>query len=333
MLNFSEFKTIFDLVKRFPDELSCHQYLVSRRWNGYMTCPHKGCEGDKAYVFKDGMRYKCACCRKIYTVRTGSILECSNLPLVKWFTAFYLIMHKKGISSVQLSKDLGVTQRTAWFLLHRIRFTLGNEKQVKLSGEIQIDETFVGGKNKNRHFDKKVKNSQGRVFIDKTPVMGMLQKEEYELVERPHKIIPFRTVKEKVIKHAGVMKCHVTLNTTAQQLRPLIHQHIEKGSIIVSDEWKAYHGLNRYYNHQVVDHSRNNYKNELGYSSNGIESHWSQFKRGIIGIYHCVSRKHMNNYVQEFVFKYNYRNLAVSHQMDFFIQRMECRLTYKQLIA
>jgi transposase-like protein len=125
MINQTKFKSIHDLVLAFPDERSCHQYLGGQRWEyGVVECPH--CEHDCAYVFKDGIRYKCTKCRKIYTAKTGTFMGGSKLPTIKWFIAMYLIMHKKGISYTQLAKDINVTQKTAWFVLHRLRYALGH---------------------------------------------------------------------------------------------------------------------------------------------------------------------------------------------------------------
>jgi len=335
MLNDQGFKSIFDLLARFKDEKSCHTYLASRRWaDGELTCPHDGCNYPKAYVFKDGITYKCASCRKKFTARTGTVFATSNIPLQKWFMAMYLLMHKKGISSIQLSKDLGITQKSAWFLLHRLRHALGmDNKDVALDGQVQLDETFVGGKNKNRHHDKKVAKAQGRAFIDKTPVMGMIRKEESIIIERPHKVIAGRTVKEKVITRPSLVKCFVVANTKAETLQPIIYQNIEPGSIVVSDEWFGYRGLERDYNHQVVDHGRKQYVNNEGFSSNAMENHWTQFKLGIISTYMGVSRKHLLKYANEFTFKSNYRNLAVDSQFDAIVRNIDVRLKYKELIA
>lgn len=171
----AEFKTILDLIKRFPDEKSCHQYFASQRWDtGEMICPH--CNHNQVWVFKDGIRYKCKSCQKQFTAKTGTFMEGSKLASIKWIISMYLILHKTGISSVQLAKDIGVTQKTAWFILQRIRWALGNEKEEKLKGIVEIDESFVGGKNKFRHKDKRIKNNPGRGWKDKTPVFGMLQR-------------------------------------------------------------------------------------------------------------------------------------------------------------
>ena len=330
-----KYKTVIDLVKEFPDERSCHQYLASQRWDsGEITCPHENCGHNQAYVFADGIRYKCKKCNTLFTAKTNTFMESSKLPSVKWLVAMYMVMHKKGISSVQLSKDIGVTQKTAWFVLQRIRWALGfDNKDVQLEGTIACDETFVGGKNKNRHHDKKVANSQGRAFIDKTPVLGLLQTEVNHYIERPHKVIPGRTVNEKIIESDAVLKCWVIPNTKAEAIQPLLRGIVKQDSIVVSDEWHAYKGLNDVYQHEVVDHGRKQYVNDAGYTSNAMECGWSGFKRSIIGIYHQVSKKHLNKYVNEFTYRYNYRHLAVQQQIEGVIGNMVCRLKYKELIA
>ena len=334
MLNTTEFKTIIDVVTRFPTEKSCHQYLASRRWSdGVMLCPHEGCKGEEAYVFKDGIRYKCKCCNRLYNAKTGTFMEGSNLATIKWFVSIFMVLHKKGISSMQLAKDVGVTQKTAWFILHRLRAALGNVVEVELEGSVQLDETFVGGKNKNRHADKKVKNSQGRSFKDKTPVMGMLEQQEVEYIERPHKVIPGRTVKEKIVIKPSHLVCHVVADTKMQTLQPIIRAAVKKGSILISDEWFAYRGLNNAYTHHVVDHAAKNYVTEDGFTSNALEGSWAQLKRSIIGIYHKTSRKHLHRYVSEFTFRYNNRTLKAQPQFDCVIANMEIRLKYKDLVA
>lgn len=320
-------------MKVFPTEKSCHEYLAYQRWEGLMTCPHSLCGNEKAYVFKDGIRYKCSKCRRIYTAKTGTFMEGSKLETIKWIMALYLVLHKKGISSMQLSKDIDTCQKTAWFVLQRIRTALGNEKEQELEGEIALDETFVGGKNKNRHADKKVKQSQGRSFKDKTPVMGMLQQQEYTLVERPHKNNPAKTVIEKIVTKQSRVICKVVTDTSAVQIQPIIKQHIKAGSLLVSDEWHAYRGLNSIYQHEVVDHASKQYVNEAGYTSNAIEGFWTQCKLSVHATYVRPTRKHLQKYFDEFAFRYNYRNLAVQDQINNVIANMNIRLKYKDLVA
>lgn len=303
----TKYKTIIDLVKVFPDEKSCHKYLAGQRWDaGEIICPHDGCGHNQAYVFANGIHYKCKKCKTLFTAKTNTFMEGSKLPTIKWLLGMYLVMNKKGISSVQLSKDLGVTQKTAWFLLQRVRWALGNEDTDMLEGDVVLDETFVGGKNKNRHRDKKVEKSQGRSFKDKTPVLGLMQTNEYSYDENG----------KSTIAKTSRVKCFVVPNTIAKSIQPLVKANVKAGSAFTSDEWNAYNGLGDTYNHQIVDHGKGQYMNDAGYTSNAIEGFWGQCKRSIIGRYVKPTRKHLQKYFNEFSFRHNYRNLPIQEQME-----------------
>lgn len=282
-----KFNSLSALLRRFPNERSCIKYLEKVVWNGQPVSPFD--PTSKVYKCKNH-QYKCKNTGKIFNARYGTIFHRSSVPLLKWYVAIWLFMTSgKGLSSVRLSKDIEVTQKTAWFMLHRIRECFGDENKHKLDGIVEIDETFVGGKNKNRHYDKKVKNARGRSFKDKTPVFGMKQ--------RNGKIVA------KVVK-----------NTQARTLSKEIRKTIKIGSTIYSDEWN-YGNLGRYYKHKFVDHSRKQYAvGEV--TTNAIESFWAVFKRGITGIYHSVSRKYLQKYVQEFVFRHNTRNFEPQKIFD-----------------
>ncbi len=333
MLNQTEFKTIIDVVTRFPDERACHQYLASRRWSdGVITCPHEGCGGDTAYVYKDGIRYKCCKCKTVFTAKTGTFMEASKLPTIKWFIALYLVLHKKGVSSVQLGKDIGVTQKTAWFILQRIRLAMGNEVEEKLEGVVEIDETFVGGKSRFKHKKKRIKHNPGRGWRDKTPVLGMLQRQVTQTTVRPHKFIPGKDVKETVIVKPSRVICKVIPNVLMLTLKKAAYQHIVGGSDVMGDGFNGYRGLELAYNVQCVDHGRGFYVDGEVHT-NTIEGFWSQFKKGITGIYHKTTPKHLQKYVDEFTFKYNVRQLGAQQQIERVITNMECRLKYKELIA
>ncbi len=333
MASNKKFSSILELVRVFPDEKSCHAYLSWQRWEGEVTCPHEGCQHNKVYVFSDGVRYKCKKCSKQFTAKTNTFMENSNLETVKWIMAMYLVLHKKGISSVQLAKDIGVTQKTAWFVLQRVRWALGNEEEETLEGTVLADETFVGGKNKNRHADKKVKNSQGRSFKDKTPVLGLMEEQESFIESRPHKVVPGKMVREKVITKQSKVLCKVVPDTSAGSIQPIVTQYVSKGSKFVSDEWTAYNGMNIRYEHHVVDHGAKQYMNEYGYTTNALEGFWALAKRSIIGIYHKTSRKHLQKYFYEFSFRYNYRHLGIQQQINRVIRNMCCPLTYKELTS
>lgn len=284
-MDFSNIKSVLDLLEHFKTDEDCIKHLEQLRWSEGKYCPR--CFKDNPYCFNNSHQHKCSDprCGKQFNVKTKSIFEASKISLRKWFLAIYLFSsHKKGISSLQLAKDLSITQKSAWFMLHRIREMYNDTLKEKLSGVIEADETFVGGKNKNRHADKKVKYSQGRSFKDKTPVLGLLDR-----------------VNKKV--YTFVVK-----NTSRSEIRPIVRETVASGSTFYSDEWSAYRGLNDEYWHSVVDHSRKEYaRGDI--HTNTIEGFWSHLKRGIIGIYHYTSRKHLQAYCNEFSFRYNNRFL------------------------
>lgn len=309
MFSTKPFNSILDLIRAFPDEQSCIDHLETIIWDNKPVSPF-----DKtSTVYKSTKnRYICRNTNKYFNIKTNTIFEGTKIPLQQWFLAIYLFTsHKKGISSYQLAKDLAITQKTAWFMLQRIRYAMEHKSFLQeMEGVIEADETFVGGKNKNRHKDKKVKNSQGRSFKDKTPVLGLLNRE-------------------------GNVKCVVIPDTKSETIQPIILSHVKKGSTIYSDEWWAYQGLGKFYNHGVVDHGRGQYVNDSGETTNGIENFWSQFKRGIIGIYHNrVTRKHLQGYANEFTFRFNFRHEATGHRINLFLEStINKRLTYNKLIG
>jgi transposase-like protein len=326
------FKSLIEITEYFSEEEKCVNYLIEKRWKGTITCPNCSCS--KIYELKGKFkRYKCTGCKKQFSVTKGTIFESSSIPLRKWFIAIFLYaFHKKGISSCQLAKDIGVTQKTAWFMSHRIRHMLNTGSMELTPDIIEVDETFVGGKNKNRPWHKKVKNSQGRSFKDKTPVFGILQREKSHTFVRPHKVIPGKTVTEKVITKKSEINCFVVRDTKAKSIQPIIRDNIPKETVIVSDEWQAYRGLENEYQHEVVDHSRKQYMSENGFTTNTLEGAWSHLKRTIIGTYHQVSRKHLQKYCDEFAYRYNTRRVTVREILNDAMKNVNCRLTYKDLI-
>lgn len=248
-----EFRSITELINAFPTEQSCIDYLASIRWEGNVISPFD--PNSKVYQCKDN-RYKCKNTGKYFNVRTGTIFEVSKICLRDWFMAIYLyVSHKRGISSYQLSEQLGITQKSAWFILQRLRFATSHLSFERVfEGIVECDETFVGGKNKNRHWDKKVKNSQGRSFKDKVPVFGMLERKTKQV------------------------KTFVVADTQAKTIQPLVYFHTQQGSYLMTDEWLAYQGLGKDFTHRFTDHRKKQYA--LGeVSSNGIECFWSHLKR------------------------------------------------------
>ncbi len=309
---FTTFKSFSEMLKVLPDETACRNYLELIMWEGVPVCPKCGCKNDNHYklktkgVFK-GL-YKCKDCRERFTVTVGTVFEGSHIDLRKWFIAVYIFSsHKKGISSHQLARDLGITQKSAWFMLGRIRYAFQVKSlKVKSDGLFQADETFVGGKNKNRHADKKVPESQGRSVKDKTPVLGLL-------------------------KSDGTVSLSVVPDTKASTLKPVIEKLVADGAIVVTDEWLGYKGLSKQYSHVVINHKDNEYVRGA-FHTNGIENFWSLLKRGIYGIYHQVSPKHLHRYCDEFAFRFNSRKASSTERFDFSLREAGgVRLTYAML--
>lgn len=286
-------RSLTDLILHFNTEEKCIKHLESIRWpEGDVYCPR--CFKSNSYRFKDGVTYKCSSghCGKKFNVKTNSIFQSSNIPLQKWFLAIYLFSsHKKGISSIQMSKDLGLTQSTAWKMLHKIRGAFTEPIIEKIFGTIEIDETFVGGKNKNRHKDKKVPQSQGRSFKDKTPVLGMICRETKKAYT------------------------YVIPSTSRENIQPILFQTIAPGSSVMTDEWKAYQGISSVFNHNFIRHDQKQYADGDTYTNN-IEGFWSHLKRGIIGVYHKTSRKHLQAYCDEFTFRYNTRFMSEGERLN-----------------
>lgn len=302
MININ-FKSIRDLIKAFPSEQTCIDHLEKLRWNGNVISPFD--PTSKVYKCKDN-KYRCKNSGKYFNVKTATLFDNTKVELQTWFIGIYLITsHSKGISSVQLSKDLDVTQKTAWFMLQRIRSCFGIDVG-KLDNEVEVDETYVGGKNKNRHADKKVEHSQGRSHKDKTPVVGM--------IERGGKL---------VAKQVEDVK-----GTT---LAPEVIKAVKDSARVYTDEWVGYRGLQTIYDHSFVKHNQGEYVNGRIHT-NTIEGFWSLLKRGIIGIYHFTSKKHLQKYVDEFVFRYNNRNGSTQMKFNELLSNTEHRLTYNDLI-
>ncbi|MDR2909907.1 MAG: IS1595 family transposase [Bacteroidales bacterium] len=308
MKNLIEFNSLLDLLQAFPTEQSCIEALEQIRWTNGVVSPYDS--SSKVYCYNDG-RYRCANTGKDFSVRTGTLFHATRVSLQKWFVAIWLLTtNKKGISSYCLAKQLHVTQPTAWFMLHRMRKCF-NMDTGKLSGEVELDETFVGGKNKNRHANKKVRNSQGRSFKDKTPIFGMLERK-------------------------GYVRTFVVPDTTHKSLTPIIFNNIEKQTTLYSDEWCGYKLIKqypKYYTHLQVDHGKGQYVNGDA-TTNSIEGFWSILKRGIIGVYHHASRKYLQLYANEYTFRYNTRKQSDSDRFYLFLTNINKgnRLTYKTLI-
>ena len=301
----TSFKSILDLVKAFPDEQTCIDHLTALRWGGNVVSPFD----ETSTVYKcAGNKYKCKNTGKYFNVKTGTIFEDTKIPIRKWFMALYVFSsHKKGISSHQLAKDIDVTQKTAWFVLHRLRYAFDHpEFQKSLSGHVELDETYIGGDEKNKHASKKVKGSQGRSLKTKTPIFGMMER-------------------------GGNVIAHEVINVKKKTLKRIINFYVDKDSTVSTDELSSYNGLGKDYTHLRVNHSAKQYVNGMA-STNDLECFWSHMKRGISGIYHWVSTKHMQSYVDEYSLRFNTRSICTCNRFDLILENMTKRLKYKDLI-
>lgn len=303
MIN-KNFNSILELVQTFKDEQTCIEYLEDLRWGGIVVSPFD--ETSTVYKCK-GNKYRCRNTGKYFNVKTNTLFDNTKIPLQKWFIAIWLVTsHKKGISSLQLSRDIDVTQKTAWFMLQRIRKCFGIENDNDLDNTVEVDETYVGGKNKNRHADKKVKNSQGRSAKDKTPILGMVERQ-------------------------GKLNARTVDNVQAETLTSEIIKNVKETANLFTDEWLGYKDISKIYDHSIVKHNEKEYVNGKIYT-NTIEGFWSLLKRGIFGIYHSLSKKHLQVYVDEFVFRYNTRKFGENDRFDLLLSNMGVRTTYKGLI-
>lgn len=306
-------ETLLEAVRYYSNSEVCRQALADVRWpDGKVTCPRTDCGGTEVWTINSktrGIIWRCKTCRKQFTVKVGTIFEDSPLGLDKWLPAFWLEMSsKKDVSSYQLARALRVTQRTAWFMLHRIRLTMReNGDDAPMSGEVEVDETFIGGKEKFKHESKRL--NRGRGPVGKAAVMGLLARH-------------------------GEIRARCVPTIRKKQLQADIHRQVEPGSTIYSDALKSYDGLESKYIHEVIDHAEAFVRGRV--HTNGLENFWSFFKRTIYGTHHSVEAFHLDRYLDSATYRFNTRKMTDGERFERTLGRADGRkdgrrLTYKGL--
>lgn len=302
-----QFDSLFALVKAIPDEQAAIDHFTAIRWRNGAFCPH--CGTTKIYHFSDNRTHKCGSCRKRFSIKVGTIFHASKIPLQKWFMAIWMLTsHKKGIASTTLANDIDVTQKTAWFMLHRLRHAATTDTfNQPLDGMVEADETYIGGKERNKHRSKRTGGKQGGA--GKEVVFGMLDRD-------------------------GDLRTVHTDNQRAYNVQGIIGRNVEKGSVMLTDEHPSFVGLAQDYIHHTVNHSAGEYVRKFYIHTNGIESVWALLKRQILGIHHYVSPKHLSRYLDEMTWRFNRRDEGEGARVNDLLAATEGkRIQYRQLAA
>lgn len=302
-----QFKTLADLYVTFSDNQVALDHFKTIRWRNGEFCPY--CGNIEVYTLKAN-RYQCKECRNTFSILVGTIFENTKLPLRVWFGAIWLLtVHPKGVASTTLARDLGITQKSAWFVLHRLRHAARTQSfNSPLSGTVEIDETYVGGKGYNRHKSQRRKRKGKAGIVNKTPVIGAVQRDGDVVAQ----VLP---------DGFGV-----------QQAKDFIQSVASGADKIVTDAHPAYTAMYGVPPHEVINHHAGEYVRGDAHT-NTIESVWALLKRQIVGTHHWVSSKHLQQYVSEMAWRLNRRELSAQDRINALFATVEGRLTYKALIS
>src|SRR5580704_7455804 len=300
-------KTLAEAIVYFSDADNSLRYLAAKRWPNGVECPY--CSTKEPMFLASRRIWKCRAtkCRKQFSVKVGTVLNESPIPVEKWLTAMWLVANcRNGVSSCEIARDLGLTQKTAWFMLHRIRESMQDKTATKLAGEVEVDESFIGGKARNMHRARRERVITGTGGKDKAIALGMVER-------------------------GGNVRTFAVPNRRKHELHGKIRQHVKAGSVLFSDALQSYNGLDGEYQHAVVDHAVEYVRGNV--HTNTMENFWSLVKRGLHGTYVSVEPFHLFRYLDEQAFRYNNRlPMSDADRFSYLVRKIVGkRLTYAEL--